>query len=81
MKFKPTILALAIVFAISGCNDETTNNYLPTSAVTETPDFQLTGNLKYVNPFIGTGLNGHTFPGSVVPEGMIQLSPDTELMG
>ena len=32
---------------------------------------------KYVNPFIGTGGHGHTFPGATVPFGMIQLSPDT----
>jgi predicted alpha-1,2-mannosidase len=32
-----------------------------------------------VDPFIGTGGNGHTFPGAVVPFGMIQLSPDTQL--
>ena len=29
----------------------------------------------YVNPFIGTGGHGHTFPGAVVPHGMIQPSP------
>lgn len=32
---------------------------------------------KYVNPFIGTGGHGHTFPGATVPFGMVQLSPDT----
>jgi predicted alpha-1,2-mannosidase len=32
---------------------------------------------QYVNPFIGTGGHGHTFPGAVFPFGMIQLSPDT----
>lgn len=31
---------------------------------------------KYVDPFIGTGGHGHTFPGAVVPFGMVQLSPD-----
>lgn len=30
-----------------------------------------------VNPFVGTGGHGHTFPGAVAPFGMIQLSPDT----
>ena len=29
----------------------------------------------FVNPFIGTGGHGHTFPGAVVPHGMIQPSP------
>lgn len=36
---------------------------------------------KYVNPFIGTGGHGHTYPGAVVPFGMVQLSPDTRLEG
>lgn len=34
---------------------------------------------KYVNPFIGTGGHGHTFPGATVPFGMVQLSPDTRV--
>lgn len=34
---------------------------------------------KYVNPFIGTGGHGHTFPGATVPFGMVQLSPDTRI--
>ena len=34
---------------------------------------------KYVNPFIGTGGHGHTFPGATMPFGMVQLSPDTRL--
>ncbi|WP_242121595.1 GH92 family glycosyl hydrolase [Aestuariivivens sediminicola] len=32
---------------------------------------------SFVNPFIGTGAHGHTFPGATVPFGMVQLSPDT----
>src|SRR6201993_1365868 len=35
----------------------------------------------FVNPFIGTGGHGHTYPGAVVPFGMVQLSPDTRLEG
>lgn len=31
----------------------------------------------YVNPFIGTGFHGHTYPGATVPFGAVQLSPDT----
>ncbi len=31
-----------------------------------------------VDPMIGTGGEGHTFPGAVAPFGMIQLSPDTD---
>lgn len=32
----------------------------------------------YVNPFIGTGGEGHTYPGATVPFGMVQLSPETD---
>ena len=36
---------------------------------------------KYVNTFIGTGGDGHTYPGASLPFGMVQLSPDTRLEG
>ena len=36
---------------------------------------------RHVNPFVGTGGHGHTFPGAIVPFGMVQLSPDTRLTG
>ncbi len=31
---------------------------------------------KFVDPFIGTGGHGHTYPGATVPFGMLQVSPD-----
>jgi len=34
---------------------------------------------KLVNPFMGTGDHGHTYPGAVLPHGMVQLSPDTRM--
>ena len=37
--------------------------------------------ISLVNPFIGTGGHGHTFPGATLPFGMMQLSPDTRLDG
>lgn len=37
--------------------------------------------LNYVNPFIGTGGHGHTYPGATAPFGMMQLSPDTRYKG
>jgi predicted alpha-1,2-mannosidase len=37
--------------------------------------------VQYVNPMIGTGGHGHTFPGATVPFGMVQLSPDTRIDG
>lgn len=30
----------------------------------------------YVDPMIGTGGHGHTYPGATVPFGMVQISPD-----
>ncbi len=33
----------------------------------------------FVDPFIGTGGHGHTFPGATLPFGMVQLSPDTRM--
>lgn len=36
---------------------------------------------QYVNPFIGTGGHGHTYPGPALPFGMIQPGPDTRLEG
>lgn len=37
--------------------------------------------VDYVDPFIGTGGHGHTFPGATVPFGMVQLSPDNGTNG
>ena len=41
-------------------------------ACAESPD-----PLAYVDPFVGTGFHGHTYPGATTPYGMVQLSPDT----
>lgn len=32
--------------------------------------------VRYINPMIGTGGHGHTYPGASVPFGMVQVSPD-----
>lgn len=32
--------------------------------------------VSHVNPLIGTGGHGHTYPGATVPFGMLQVSPD-----
>lgn len=34
-----------------------------------------------MNPFIGTGFHGHTFPGATRPFALVQVSPDTHIMG
>src|SRR5512139_1497368 len=37
--------------------------------------------VQYVDPFIGTGGRGHTFPGASMPGGLVQLSPDSGNQG
>lgn len=36
---------------------------------------------EYVNPFVGTNVFGHTFPGATRPFGMVQLGPDNGQVG
>ena len=48
---------------------------IPAAAQT---DVRLT---RHVDPFIGTGGHGHTYPGASLPFGMIQPGPDTRLTG
>ncbi|WP_160162397.1 GH92 family glycosyl hydrolase [Ochrovirga pacifica] len=67
-KTKLIVLGLAILFC--SCNNEKSEIELPVKVFTE-----------YVNPFIGTGGHGHTYPGPSRPYGMVQLSPDTRLEG
>ncbi len=40
-----------------------------------------TNETRYVDPFIGTGGHGHTYPGATLPHGMVQLSPDNGTEG
>ena len=47
----------------------------------ETKLEQETNFTQYVDPFVGTDFHGHTFPGALVPFGMVQVSPDTRLDG
>lgn len=46
-------------------------NFQTTTAQKDNKDI-----LSWVDPFIGTGGHGHTFPGATTPFGMVQLSPD-----
>ncbi|WP_283597559.1 GH92 family glycosyl hydrolase [Photobacterium phosphoreum] len=81
MTFKLTPIAISLVLSLGllGCNSD--NNKQPEIT---TPDTSLPATpiinmavLKYIDPMIGTAASGHTFPGAVVPRGMVQLSPDT----
>lgn len=70
MKFK-YLLLFVFVATFSSCNDKETPAVASKSQ-------QL---ISFVNPFIGTGGHGHTYPGATMPFGMMQLSPDTRLDG
>ncbi len=59
-----------LIFLINACEspqqDETTTALQP---------------VDYVDPFLGTGGHGHTYPGVTRPFGMVQLSPDNGTEG
>ncbi len=65
-----SLVILVSLFFLIGCSNK--------ENVSKKQDIDL---LQYVDPFIGTGFHGHTFPGPVMPHGMLQLSPDTKLNG
>ena len=66
------VSTLAFCIVISSCTQKE-NQPIPAKK-----DKPLT---SLVNPFIGTGGHGHTYPGATLPFGMMQLSPDTRLDG
>ncbi len=55
-----------------------TSSLAPSSAMAASPAANEAA-YSAVNPFIGTGGEGHTYPGATVPYGMVQLSPDTRI--
>lgn len=59
------VLTLSLLAIVTLASGQTSNAELPT--------------VKFVNPFIGTGGHGHTYPGATAPFGMVQLSPDTRV--
>ncbi|SFU43243.1 alpha-1,2-mannosidase, putative [Pustulibacterium marinum] len=63
---------LAAIASLQSCKHETpeTKDTTPVADVT-----------TFVDPLIGTGGHGHTYPGATVPFGMIQLSPDNGTNG
>ena len=63
-------ICLLFLLILSGCNSKAPQSF--------DANFDP---LNYVDPFIGTGGHGHTFPGATTPFGMVQLSPDTRLEG
>jgi predicted alpha-1,2-mannosidase len=67
LKFFSLFITFSVIFS---CQDSPRTTTLKTESLG-----------AYVNPFIGTGGHGHTFPGATMPFGMMQLSPDTRLDG
>lgn len=53
----------------------------PAAGLSHAPTTAPAAPVDLVDPFIGTGGHGHTFPGATLPFGMVQLSPDTRLDG
>jgi len=70
MKIKNHLLLFSS-FILIGCQEKAEEIIISE----QTPAYDL------VNPFIGTGGHGHTYPGATLPFGMVQLSPDTRLEG
>ena len=74
MMFKRSLMACAVALAmgvITGCNDDDNSNSVIVPPTTVASDL-----VEYVDPLIGTGGLGNTYPGATVPHGMIQLSPN-----
>ncbi|OAD42241.1 GH92 family glycosyl hydrolase [Polaribacter atrinae] len=63
MKKKHLIILCSILMVSCSKNSETINNTQEESSI------------SFVDPFIGTGGHGHTYPGATVPFGMLQVSP------
>ena len=57
---------LLLLLCLAACSTEPKADYVADPA-------------NYIDPFIGTGGHGHTFPGATVPFGMVQFSPDTRM--
>jgi predicted alpha-1,2-mannosidase len=62
---KNFIFVFLFVILITGCKIKIDKNYRQEAIFVE-----------HVDPFIGTGGHGHTYPGATVPFGMLQVSPD-----
>ena len=59
-----------LLFFVLGCSNFSNKKHIKTTDLT-----------NFVNPFIGTHKEGHTFPGACLPFGMVQLGPDNGYKG
>jgi predicted alpha-1,2-mannosidase len=69
LAMRNVLLYLFILISLTSYSQKTPINILKNKV----------NNAQFVNPFIGTGGHGHTYPGATVPFGMVQLSPDTRI--
>ncbi|WP_299666712.1 GH92 family glycosyl hydrolase [uncultured Polaribacter sp.] len=69
---KRNYLLLLLSITIISCNNSKKTFNTLNSSISFT---------KYVDPFIGTGGHGHTYPGATVPFGMLQVSPVNGMNG
>ena len=83
--FKLNVLTLCIMTAsltLAGCNGESPSqvhekeNAQINMGINPPVFFEGMDLTRYVNPFIGTGNLGNTYPGATTPHGMVQLSPN-----
>ncbi|MDD1782583.1 GH92 family glycosyl hydrolase [Enterovibrio sp. ZSDZ35] len=82
MKFRKSFIYVAVISGILGSAGCTTQSV----SLTDQPMIEMGLNVpvlfddmdvtRYVNPFIGTGNLGNTYPGATTPHGMVQLSPN-----
>lgn len=74
-------LLVIVCFGGASCHPASPAAQSPPSPqpATASPDARGKTPYDYVDPFIGTGGDGHTYPGATVPFGMVQLSPDTDI--
>ncbi|WP_282017332.1 GH92 family glycosyl hydrolase [Salegentibacter mishustinae] len=68
----PTLL-LVLLLTLASCEEQDEKNIDSQKSA-----YNLT---SYVDPFIGTGGHGHTYPGVSRPFGMVQVSPDNGTSG
>jgi len=73
MKINIPILLICLFILLQSCKEE--------QSVSSNGSGEESKAISFVDPFIGTGGHGHTYPGATAPFGMIQLSPDNGLSG
>nr|WP_299073385.1 GH92 family glycosyl hydrolase [uncultured Allomuricauda sp.] len=70
MKYTSLFCLLILVLFFLGCNEKTAQKNRNQKSLVD-----------FVDPFIGTGGHGHTYPGATVPFGMLQVSPVNGISG